>query len=176
MVRTLGKVNISKLSSTLIDLVKPTIKEYYISKSKRLMDEWQGNCCAQTAVVVANIMSSSIDKLGYITKAYHGEFVDIINGNQVEYNHCWVYCESKHDRSESIFIDVGRTSKQCIVMHRALNSYDKRIPGYEYQYIKSFQEIDHKASLNEIDYFIEQKASVSYKAILNLITNQKIFK
>jgi len=176
MVATVKPVNMSKLSSMLIDIVKPTIKEYYASKAKKLMDEWQGNCCQQTAIMVANIMSSSIDSIGYTTKAFHGDFIDLIQGNQVEYNHCWVYCENKYDKEESILIDLGRTTKQCLVMHRSFNSYDKRIKGYEHQHLIKLQEIDYKGSLNLVEYFTDEKGSVAYKAILKQINNQKLFK
>lgn len=176
MVATVGTVDMVRLSSMLIDVVKPTIKEYYASKAKALMDEWQGNCCQQTAIIVANIMSTSIDKLGYTTKAFHGDFIDLFQGNQVEYNHCWVYCESNYDSEESILIDVGRTTKQCVVMHRNFNSYDKRIKGYENQHLIKFQEIDYKASLNLVEYFTQEKGNVAYKAILKQINNQKLLK
>jgi hypothetical protein len=176
MVTTVEPVNMSRLSSMLIDIVKPTIKEYYASKSKKLMDEWQGNCCHQTAIVVANIMSTSIDKLGYSTKAFHGNFIDLFQGNQVQYNHCWVYCENKRDKSQSILIDVARNTKQCVVMHRSLNSYDKKLKGYEHQHLVDFTEIDYKGSLKLVEYLTEEKGSVAYNAILKRITNQKLFK
>lgn len=176
MTSTVTSIDINLLGSTLINIVKPTIKEYYASKAKKLMDEWQGNCCAQTAIVVANIMHSSIYKLGYTVKAYHGDFVDIIHGNQVEYNHCWVYCEHRTDADKSIFIDVGRTSKPCLVMFRKTNTYDKRIPEYKFQYTTKVAEIDYKASLQETEYFTSEKGIVAYSAILERINNQKLFK
>jgi len=175
MTTTETSIDIDLLSSTLMYVVKPTIKEYYASKAKKLMDEWQGNCCAQTAVVVANIMNSSISKLGYTIKAYHGDFIDIIKGNQVEYNHCWVYCEHRTDADMSIFIDIGRTSKPCLVMFRKTNTYDKSIPEYRYQYVPKFVEIDYKASLQEVEYFTSEKGIIAYKAILERISNQKLF-
>lgn len=176
MTKTVASINLKLLSSTLINIVKPTIKEYYIQKNKRLMDEWQGNCCAQTAVIVANIMNSSIGKLGYTTKAYHGDFVDMFNGNQVEYNHCWVYCENKTMPEQSIFIDVGRTSKENLVMFRKVNTYSKKIPGYEYQYLTKTQEIDYIGSLDEVEYFTSEKGKIAYDEIIKRIANQKLFK
>jgi hypothetical protein len=169
-------INIDLLNSMMINIVKPTIKEYYYEKNKPLMDEWQGNCCAQTAVIVANIMKSSIQKLGYEIKAFHGEFIDMIQGNQVEYNHCWVYCRNVSDNNKSVLIDIARTQKQDIVMLRNSNSYDKTISGYEFQYIKSYQEIDYTASLDENEYFTSHKGSVSYNEILKRISNQKLLK
>ena len=176
MTTTVASINIDLLGSTLINVVKPTIKEYYASKAKKLMDDWQGNCCAQTAVVVANIMHSSIAKLGYTIKAYHGDFEDLVKGNIIEYNHCWVYCKHATDPDKSIFIDIGRTSKPCLVMFRKTNSYDKTIPEYRYQYVTKLQEIDYKASLQEIEYFTSEKGIVAYSAILERINNQKLFK
>lgn len=176
MTTTVAPINIELLKSTMIGIIKPTIKEYYASKAKKLMDEWQGNCCAQTAVVVANIMHSSIAKLGYTIKAYHGDFVDIHQGNQVEYNHCWVYCEHRTDADKSVFIDIGRTSKPCLVMFRKTNTYDKTMPEYKYQYVTKLQEIDYRASLQEIEYFTSEKGIVAYSAILEKINNQKLFK
>lgn len=176
MTSTVTSIDINLLGSTLINIVKPTIKEYYASKAKKLMDEWQGNCCAQTAIIVGNIMNSSISKLGYTIKAYHGDFIDIINGNQVEYNHCWVYCEHRTDPDKSIFIDVGRTSKPCLVMFRKTNTYDKTIPEYKMQYLKKAEEIDYKASLNEVEYFTSEKGVIAYYNILDKINNQKLFK
>lgn len=140
------------------------------------MDEWQGNCCIQTAVVVANIMRSSIQKLGYEVKAFHGEFVDMFQGNQVEYNHAWVYCRNVSDNDKSVFIDIGRTQKENLVILRNSNSYDKTIKGYEFQYIKAYQEIDYVASLQENGYFTSHKELISYNEILKRISNQKLLK
>lgn len=176
MTKTVNGINISLLSSMLINVVKPTIKEYYSERNKALMDEWQGNCCAQTAVIVANIMKSSISKLGYEIKAFHGEFVDIINANQVEYNHCWVYCRNVNDSSKSVLIDIARTQKEDIVLLRNTNTYDKTIPGYEFQYIKSMQEIDYIASLEENEHFTQHKGLISYNEIVKRISNQKLLK
>lgn len=169
-------INIKALHSTMTGIVKPVIKEFYSERNKALMIEWQGNCCAQTAVVVANIMKSSISKLGYEVKAYHGEFVDMFQGNQVEYNHCWVYCRNVHDNSKSVLIDIARTQKQDVVMLRSSNTYDKTIPGYEFQYLKSYQEIDYISSLQENEYFTQQKGLLSYNEILKRIANQKLLK
>src|SRR6478609_10695327 len=161
MTKIENTINIDLLSSMLINIVKPTIKEYYYEKNKALMDEWEGNCCAQTAVIVANIMKTSIGRLGYEIKAYHGEFIDMMQGNQVQYNHCWVYCRNVSDNNKSVFIDIARTHKQNIVMLRNTNTYDKTISGYEFQYIKSYQEIDYIASLQENEYFTSHKGLIS---------------
>jgi len=170
------EINIGLLGSVMMNIVKPTIKEYYTERNKALMLEWEGNCCAQTAVVVANIMRSSISKLGYEIKAYHGEFTDLIKGNQVNYNHCWVYCRNVHDSNKSVLIDIARTHKQDVVMFRSTNTYDKTIPGYEFQYIKSYEEIDYLSSLQENEYFTQQKGLLSYNEIVKRIANQKLLK
>jgi hypothetical protein len=169
-------VNINSLNSLLTGIIKPTIKEYYYERNTALMNEWQGNCCAQTAVIVANIMKTSISKLGYEIKAFHGQFIDIVQGNQVEYNHCWVYCRNIIDNNKSVLIDIARTHKQDVVILRSTNTYDKTIPGYEFQYIKSYEEIDYIASLDEPEYFTQHKGLVSYNEIVKRISNQKLLK
>lgn len=176
MTKTENSINIDLLSSTLINIVKPTISEYFWERNAILMDKLEGNCCKQTAVIVANIMHTSISGLGYEVKAFEGNFVDMISANQIEYYHCWVYCRNVSDAEKSIMIDISRTNKPDVVAFRSSNSYDKTVKGYEFQYIKAKSELKYIEILEEEETYTGQKHLNSYKEIVKRISNQKLLK
>lgn len=149
--------------------VGPVIKSYYEGINPELMAHWQGNCCKQTAVIIANMLNDSLDKEHFKVFAFEGIFEDFFNGKKVSYNHCWVFVKNTKNSEKSLFIDVARTHKPNIVMFKKNWEYPKKMLGYLDQKTISFEKIDYESDILMDEYFTGIPGTYSYKDICNVL-------
>jgi hypothetical protein len=111
-----------KLKTLLFYVVKPSITEMFHHYNPVHFNEWQRNCCRQTAFLTALLIDEIIlfpgNQSGYKeTRIFHGEFEDQQKGRYVEYNHAWLHLIHATDPKKNIIIDIGRNHKTLLFQY-----------------------------------------------------------
>jgi hypothetical protein len=170
-------MNIDKLRSFLIDIVKPSIAELIMYKSPdngEHFNQWQRNCCKQTAIMTATLLNRIFGD-EYEFSAYEGFFRDIYQGQPSQYNHAYVIGDHAHQTSKSIFVDIARNHKPCLVYYG--DSYMKairEIPAYSQMRQVEFEELDLDAALLVREYFTQDTGQVFFDKLVKYIDLQNI--
>jgi hypothetical protein len=162
-------MNLEKIKNFMLTEVGPVIKNYFEEANPALMEMWQGNCCRQTAIVIANMLNDSLEQSKFKVFAFEGEFEDFFRGRKVQYNHCWVFVKNIADKEKSLFIDVARTHKPNIVMFKKNWEYPKNMLGYLDQKTLSLEKIDYENEVLMDEYFTGIPGIYSYKDICNVL-------
>jgi hypothetical protein len=123
-----------KLKEFLIDVMKPSIREYLHFVNPDGMENWQYNCCRQTSLITNWYLREWLleNKSGYIEiQSWVGKFQDVIDGRGILYDHAWIYCIHEDPR-KNLLIDIARNHKPCLCIFTPVNEYPRNFRGYEY--------------------------------------------
>jgi hypothetical protein len=122
-----------KLKEFLVNVMKPSIREFLHYVNPDELESWQYNCCRQTSLIANWYLRQWLlnNKSGYKeVQSWVGKFRDIIADHIVLYDHAWIYCVHEDPR-KNLLIDIGRNHKPSMFAFTPVNEYPRNYPGYE---------------------------------------------
>lgn len=111
----------------MIYLFNPCLKTFIAKVNGEMFKQWNFNCCRQTAIIGSAMIVPYLP--GYDIKAYEINYDDIIDGHEVNYEHCVIIAQKDARR---LIIDIARTSKPLVFALIPEESFDyPEYPAYK---------------------------------------------
>lgn len=88
-----------------------SLKSILMKYNQKEFDKYFYNCCRQTAIMGALVMSMNFDDYDY--KAYEAKFTDTLFGKPVSYEHCFIIASHK-EINRNILVDMARTTNPLV--------------------------------------------------------------
>ena len=134
---------------------------------------WGGNCCKQSAMIIADIIGDLLGSEYFEPEVYEGHFEDLVlqaSPKPIQYNHCWTYFRHKRDPKKSWFIDQGRTwhPRLCFQTDKH-DGYPTDQPGYTAMTMFAEEVVDWKSEREKNEYYTQKTGTQIKEEVLYLL-------
>lgn len=166
------------LKEFLIDILKPSIREYLHYHNPKAVIKWNWNCCQQISLIGNRVLQEILlgNSSGYYEiQSWYGLFVNMEDGNQVEYNHSWIYCLHQGCK-KNLFIDIAHTSKPSLFVYTDQNQHPRSIKGYEHLLCLQKERLDEKTLWRQKEYFTNKTVGEMMPKLLAYVKKQSLMK
>jgi hypothetical protein len=131
---------------------------------------WQGNCCMQTAVVIAEWMNTRV-AIQQDAKVWNGNFEGVYRGKAYQFSHAWVWIPWNSGPG-GLFIDAAHRRENRVWGPQVGNG---EIPREAFPWdALDWSTVDHKALMKRPEFFMGLPASDLYNEVVRLAENLKL--
>lgn len=135
-----GKIMLTSFYDTLAEILsKGTQNDFKL---------WGGNCCRQSAIISAEILSQTLPYFKWTT--WEAEFNDVINGKEYTYEHAWTYGTYG---DTMILVDLSRVHQERLFISVDANKYPKDHPFYKDMKEVSRKQLHWRKMIYDEEYF-----------------------
>lgn len=148
----------------MFEVFIPSIHELIKSRNSEEYEKWGGNCCRQSAIFGAVVLSEILPE--YTWTVWDGVMDDVIRGKEVNYNHAWIFgkCDGKR-----LLVDLSRQYQERLFIEVKVNGYPKDHPEYANMVITSREQLDWKKAFDDdLEYYTQLSGKDFYEELIKI--------